>query len=296
MWYALSQEISATTNSTFKLRHRLSVGGGCINSAFAIEGEDGRKYFVKLNDASKVGMFVAEAAGLRKIGQTQTIHAPEPVCWGTVGDAAYFVQEYLGLRGSNSPANMEKLGNKIAQMHRVTASTGQYGWHINNTIGSTPQINTHADNWPAFWRKRRLGAQLQLAARDGYGGALQRKGERLLGDIPAFFTAYTPTPSLLHGDLWSGNYGILACGDPVIFDPAVYYGDRETDMAMTELFGGFSTAFYHAYNDAYPLDSGYQTRKTLYNLYHILNHLNLFGGAYLPQTERMMDALLSEIR
>lgn len=293
MWSALSKQISATTNSTFTLRHRYSVGGGCINSAHVIEGEDGRKYFVKLNDASKAGMFEAEAAGLREIAQTQTVRAPEPVCWGVAGDAAYLVQEYLDLHGGNSSASMEKLGHKIAQMHRITA--GHYGWHINNTIGSTPQINTRSDNWPTFWREQRLGAQLQLAARHGYGGALQRKGERLLGDIPAFFVAYTPTPSLLHGDLWSGNYSILACGDPVIFDPAVYYGDRETDMAMTELFGGFSTAFYHAYNDAYPLDSGYPIRKTLYNLYHILNHLNLFGGAYLPQAERMMDALLRSL-
>lgn len=241
-------------------------------------------------------MFEAEAAGLREIAHTQTIRAPEPVCWGTADGAAYLVQEYLDLRGSNSPASVEKLGLKIAQMHRVTARTGHYGWQINNTIGSTPQINTRADNWLAFWREQRLGFQLQLAANHGYGGALQRKGERLLADIPAFFTDYTPAPALLHGDLWSGNYGILACDNPVIFDPAVYYGDRETDMAMTELFGGFSPAFYHAYNDTYPLDSGYQNRKTLYNLYHILNHLNLFGGAYLSQAERMMDALLSEIR
>lgn len=294
MWYALTKQISTITNSPFKLRHRHSVGGGCINSAYAIEGEDGRKYFVKLNDASNVVMFEAEAMGLREIARTQTIRAPEPVCWGVAGDAAYLVLEYLDLRGSNSPASMEKLGHKIAQMHRVTA--GHYGWHINNTIGSTPQINTRADNWPAFWRERRLAAQLQLAARHGYGGALQRKGERLLADISAFFVGYTPPPSLLHGDLWSGNCGILACGDPVIFDPAVYYGDRETDMAMAELFGGFSTAIYRVYNDVYPLDSGYQTRKTLYNLYHILNHLNLFGGAYLSQAEGMMDALLGEFR
>lgn len=293
MWSALSKQISATTNSPFKLRHRLSVGGGCINSAYVIEGEDGRKYFVKLNDASKAGMFEAEATGLQEIAHTQTIRVPAPVCWGAAGDAAYLVLEYLDLRGGNSPVSMEKLGHKIAQMHRVTA--GRYGWHINNTIGSTPQINSHADNWPAFWREWRLGFQLQLAAHKGYGGALQHKGERLLADIPAFFMAYTPTPSLLHGDLWSGNYSILASGDPVIFDPAVYYGDRETDMAMTELFGGFSTAFYHAYNDAYPLDSGYPIRKTLYNLYHILNHLNLFGGGYLPQAERMMDALLRNL-
>ncbi len=173
--------------------------------------------------------------------------------------------------------------------------TVRFGWGRENTIGSTPQINTPSDDWIEFWRERRLGKQLELAAHSGYCGRLQRQGERLLGKFAGLFAGYRPLPSLLHGDLWSGNYAADAEGNPVIYDPAPYYGDREADLAMTELFGGFGRAFYNAYQQAWPLDDGYRTRKTLYNLYHILNHLNLFGGGYLGQAESMIDSLLAEI-
>jgi fructosamine-3-kinase len=114
--------------------------------------------------------------------------------------------------------------------------------------------------------------------------------------MPDLFADYQPMPSLLHGDLWSGNYAVTQAGEPIIFDPAVYYGDREADLAMTELFGGFSQRFYAAYNETWPLDSGYQLRKTFYNLYHILNHFNMFGGGYARQAERMIEQLLSDLR
>jgi fructosamine-3-kinase len=167
---------------------------------------------------------------------------------------------------------------------------------MDNTIGSTPQKNTPRQDWVAFWREQRLGYQLQLAARQGHGGALQRQGEQLLEYLPDFFTDHRPQASLLHGDLWSGNYSIDSQGQPVIFDPAVYFGDREADLAMTELFGGFGAEFYAAYNSSWPLEPGYAVRKTLYNLYHILNHLNLFGGGYLSQAQRMIQHLLAEVR
>ena len=138
--------------------------------------------------------------------------------------------------------------------------------------------------------------QLDLAERRGAAARLLSQGERLLLDLPVLFDSYQPVASLLHGDLWSGNYAYLPSGEPTLFDPAVYYGDREADLAMTELFGGFGADFYAAYNNAWPLDSGYRTRKTLYNLYHILNHFNMFGGGYLGQAQRMMDSLLSELR
>jgi fructosamine-3-kinase len=144
-----------------------------------------------------------------------------------------------------------------------------------------------------FWRDQRLGYQLKLAARSGRD--LLKKGERILADLGAFFQNYRPVPSLLHGDLWGGNVSAVE-RQPVIFDPAVYYGDREADLAMTELFGGFSEQFYQAYRDTWPLDDGYPVRKTLYNLYHVLNHFNLFGGGYGSQAERMIDSLLSELR
>jgi fructosamine-3-kinase len=147
-----------------------------------------------------------------------------------------------------------------------------------------------------FWRTQRLGFQLRLAAGNGYGGRLQTQGERLLTELPALLAGHTPPAALLHGDLWSGNYSVDVGGAPVIFDPALYYGDRETDLAMTELFGGFSPRFYQAYNDAYPLSEGYRLRKSLYNLYHVLNHLNLFGGGYLAQAEQLLGGLLRELR
>jgi fructosamine-3-kinase len=146
-----------------------------------------------------------------------------------------------------------------------------------------------------FWREHRLGYQLGLAEQRGGPANLLRKGEQLMQLVPNLFTDYQPRPSLLHGDLWSGNYAVTREGDPIIFDPAVYFGDREADLAMTELFGGFSRRFYQAYNEAWPLDKGYQVRKTFYNLYHILNHFNMFGGGYGGQAERMTEQLLNEL-
>ena len=291
---AIAADISAAIHAPFILHAQRPVSGGCINNAHVVTDRNGSAYFVKLNTLARVTLFEAETAGLREIAQTNIIRVPQPICWGTAADHAYLVLEYIELVGNNTTQSQVRLGQQLAQLHRITAPL--YGWRINNTLGSTPQINTTCNNWPSFWREQRLGFQLSLAAHNGYTGALQRKGEQLLADIPAFFTTYTPTPSLLHGDLWSGNYGIDAHDNPVIFDPAVYYGDREIDLAMTELFGGFSENFYHAYRDAYPPDADFKTRKILYNLYHILNHLNLFGGSYLRQAEHMIDSLLSEIR
>jgi fructosamine-3-kinase len=164
---------------------------------------------------------------------------------------------------------------------------------MDNTIGSTPQHNNRESNWVRFWQKQRLGKQLEFAADNGYGGQVLRLGEKVLEKVPVFFSDYQPAPSLLHGDLWGGNAAVTTQGEPVMFDPACYYGDREADLAMTELFGGFGRDFYAAYQTIYPLDSGYAQRKTLYNLYHILNHLNLFGRGYLGQATAMMERLLT---
>ena len=288
IWATIRREIAAATGEAFVIEARRAVGGGCINDAYVVEGA-GRRYFVKLNRASQGVMFEAEAAGLEEITASGAIQAPAPVCLGTAGDAAYLVLEYLELGGrGNAPA----LGRQLAAMHRVTAH--RHGWCRDNTIGATPQVNTPSDDWADFWARQRLGYQLELAARQGYGGQLQRRGERLQAVLPGFFADYAPPPSLLHGDLWSGNYAFDAAGEPVIFDPAVYYGDREADLAMTELFGGFPEAFYDAYREDFPVDPGYRVRKTLYNLYHVLNHLNLFGGGYGAQAEGMIGQLLSE--
>lgn len=290
-WSSISEHVSAATGASFSARTTRAIGGGCINSTYVMEG-DKQRYFVKINDAARISMFEAEALGLQEIARTDTVRVPQPVCWGSAEESAYLVLEYIEF-GSGTAGSAERLGRQLARMHQVHAS--RYGWHIDNTIGSTPQINTPAHDWVAFWRDRRLGYQLRLAARNGYGGGLQRQGERLLESFGALFADYTPLPALLHGDLWGGNHAADAAGNPVIFDPAVYYGDREADLAMTELFGGFGNRFYQAYRAEYPLDQGYETRRTLYNLYHVLNHLNLFGGPYLTQAQRMIDLLLGRI-
>ena len=289
LWQEIARTISDITGESFSVREQRSVAGGCINTAWHI-ADGGRSYFVKLHGSDGLAMFEAEADGLREMRTANAIKVPEPIATGLADGQAYIAMENLELGGSGSA---ERLGRELAAMHRSIGP--QFGWFRDNTIGSTPQTNTQGGDWIAFWREQRLGAQLRLAAAKGHGGTLQRRGERLLAELPALFAGYTPTPSLLHGDLWSGNYAFCRDGTPALFDPAVYYGDRETDIAMTELFGGFGRDFYAAYNEAWPLDAGYAQRKTLYNLYHILNHYNLFGGGYGSQAETMIERLLAEV-
>ncbi len=289
IWREIERAIGDAEGITFRIESRQPLGGGSINEAWGVEG-GGRRYFVKLNAANRLSMFEAESEGLEAIIATGTVRAPQPIVRGVAGDRAFLVLEYLDLTGGGSDAC---LGEKLAAMHRHV--NRQFGWHRDNTIGATPQRNAPSDDWIDFWRRQRLGFQLELAARSGFAGSLQRKGERLMADLEAFFPADAPQASLLHGDLWGGNHGTAANGEPVIFDPAVYYGDREADLAMTELFGGFSPDFYAAYCAAWPLDAGYAVRKILYNLYHVLNHANLFGGGYARQAETMMDRLLAEL-
>jgi len=290
IWPSITQRIGEVTGVPFTVAKHLTVSGGCINEAWCLDGADGRRFFVKTNRADTEEMFAAEAAGLREILAAKAVAVPAPVCSGRAEERAFLVLEYLPLGGGEASV---ELGHGLARMHRY--SSADYGWWRDNTIGSTPQINTPNSDWIAFWGEQRLGYQLRLVRQKGYGGNLQRMGEQLLQRFSALFSGYTPVPSLLHGDLWSGNQAVTDSGEPVIFDPAVYYGDRETDIAMTELFGGFSSRFYAAYNEAWPLDEGYPVRRDLYNLYHILNHLNLFGGGYLHQAEQMMARLLSEL-
>jgi fructosamine-3-kinase len=289
-WQKICEEIGKARGRPFEYARHQGIGGGCISAAYRLEAADGRECFVKTNRANGYDMFDAEAQALLEMADSDTITVPRAWCWGLAGDMAYLVMDYLPLGGQGSQA---ELGRQLAAMHRHLGQ--RYGWHRDNTIGATPQDNTPGDDWVAFWRQRRLDFQLRLAAGKGYGGRLQDKGERVMEGFAVLFEGYTPPPSLLHGDLWSGNYGFTRDGEPVIFDPATYYGDREADLAMTELFGGFSRDFYAAYNDAWPVDEGYPARKVLYNLYHILNHLNLFGSGYAGQAENMMDRLLGEI-
>lgn len=288
-WPAIGAAIGAARGRPFAIQAVTAAPGGCINRAWRVDGGDAR-YFVKVNSERHRALFEAEADGLAEIIASGTLRAPQPLCHGAVEGCAWLVLEYLELSGDGCG---RRLGLELAAMHRHGAP--RFGWWRDNSIGSTPQSNTRRDDWIGFWREQRLGFQLDLARRNGYGGRLQHLGERLMARLEAFFPGYAPRPSLLHGDLWGGNWGCDESGRPVVFDPAVYYGDREADLAMTELFGGFGSAFHVAYREAWPPDPGYRVRRDLYNLYHVLNHLNLFGGGYRSQAQGMMERLLGNL-
>ena len=286
---SLLEHLERTTGETLRGPRITTVSGGDINVAYRLQAA-GIDWFIKLNRASLASMFAAEANGLQALASLNAIKTPRVITYGKHQQHAYLVLEYIhltGLRGNS----VRLFAQQLAALHREPQT--YFGWHIDNTIGTTQQHNQRHNNWIHFWRDQRLGKQLQFAAEKGFTGKLQSQGEKLLEKLPIFFTNHDPQPSLLHGDLWAGNASSDDFGNPVIFDPACYYGDRETDLAMTELFGGFGADFYAAYQSEFPLDTGYSYRKTLYNLYHILNHLNLFGSSYLGQAENMIDQLLA---
>jgi fructosamine-3-kinase len=291
-WHCISELIEQQTKQSFTLINTRPVSGGCINSAYILHG-DTTNYFIKLNQLQLLPMFEAEFAGLQEIAETKTIRVPQPIVCGTLSDKAFIILEMISLSPGNKHSD-NQLGQQLAALHQIQYPF--FGWHQNNTIGSTEQINDISEEWSTFWRTNRIGFQLSLAKQNGYGGKLIRTGEKLCESIHYFFDNHQPHPSMLHGDLWSGNAAVTEQNEPVIYDPASYYGDRETDIAMTELFGGFSCNFYDSYNEAYPLPPEYNTRKTLYNLYHILNHLNLFGAGYQHQAQSMIDSLLAQLR
>ena len=289
LWQHIAARIAEQTGTPFHPRTPSSIGGGCINQALKLsDGE--RHWFVKTNEADRLDMFEAEAEGLNAIADTHAIGVPRALCSGISGDRSYLVTDYIE-QGRQRHDSQAKAGRQLADMHRSSAQ--QFGWHRDNTIGATHQPNDWTADWIDFWREHRLGFQLQLAARRGYAGRLQSSGEQLLARFDSLID-HAPAPSLLHGDLWSGNITFDIDANPMIFDPAVYYGDREADLAMTELFGGFAADFYAAYREAWPVDPGYQVRRQLYNLYHVLNHLNLFGGGYASQAQGLIDRLLAE--
>ena len=291
-WQAISTHISESLGKNFQIQQHSSIGGGSINSAYKVSGTDGLEFFVKLNSASLEFMFQVEYDSLNELLQVTAADAsimriPEPICYGTTGSQSYLVLEYIPMTSSGDGRLM---GQALARMHRITAD--QFGWYQDNIIGSTPQSNRQHSDWLSFWREERMIPQFKMLYNKGYKNHLRPLDEKLLDKLDRLLAKHKPVPSLLHGDLWSGNYAYTADGQPVIFDPAIYYGDREADIAMTELFGGFGQDFYNAYNAEWPLDAGYSQRKTLYNLYHILNHANLFGGSYLHQAVGMMEGLI----
>ncbi|MEL7331990.1 MAG: fructosamine kinase family protein [Cyanobacteria bacterium J06560_2] len=283
----IGSAIAQSTGTPFQIKTQRSVSGGCINQALKVS-DTLRSFFVKLNRADQLHMFEAERDGLKAMYDTRSIRTPQPLCCGVAGGSAYIAMEWLDLGSNHSNQAWQQMGEQLARMHQSTSAEG-FGWHRDNTIGATPQKNRWCETWVDFWRDRRLGPQFSFAYDKG---AHFPQRDELMNAIPRLLKGHTPTASLLHGDLWSGNAFITTAGEPVILDPATYYGDPETDLAMTELFGRLPSAFYSGYETVSPIDSGYQRRKTLYNLYHILNHFNLFGGSYASQANSMMQQIL----
>ncbi len=297
-WKSIERHLNKILGEHIVLIDKTPVSGGCINQCWKVTDSINRHWFIKTNSPTSLDMFLAEADGLEELYKSQSIRTPQVIGSGKTADLSYLILEYFALQPT---FNQEKMGFQLATMHHFTnppakpSSDDVFGWKRDNTIGATLQKNQLNKSWVSFLGKKRLLYQLNLAKNNGYSHKAYDSGLKLIESLLEFFSNYQPKASLLHGDLWGGNCAGDANENPVIYDPAVYYGDRETDIAMTELFGGFNAEFYAAYNASYALDAGYKTRKTLYNLYHILNHFNLFRGGYASQAERMTLSLLSEI-
>lgn len=258
---------------------RAGVGGGCINEAQTLELDDGRRVFLKSNARPLPGMFEREAEGLAALADVGVLRVPRPLGSG-ITPVPFLLLEHVE---SGRPGRdfFERFGRLFAEHHQRSCGP-RYGFEHDNYLGSTAQPNAWCGDWVTFFREHRLGHQLRLAARRGHGGAeLARLGARLQDRLDDFLAEPAEAPCLLHGDLWGGNYLCDTEGAPVLIDPAAYYGRREADLAMTQLFGGFEPRFYQAYEEAWPLAPGSEERLEIYKLYHLLNHLELFGTSYL---------------
>lgn len=286
---SIQNKLSSNPGNVHTLQWGRALRGGDINQAALIQNRN-TNWFVKYHDNAPPGMFEAEARALNEIASGHCIRVPGAIAWGEDNNTSWLVLEYLELT-SNGPASL--LGEQLAALHDISSES--FGWSQDNYIGTSPQLNRQCSDWTEFWRDCRLQPQLAMAKAAGFNGRLLDRGEELLTKLDQLLQDHKAVASLLHGDLWSGNKAFTPDGQPVIFDPASYYGDRETDIAMTELFGGFGPDFYSAYRAHSPLPAGYPLRRDLYKLYHMLNHLNLFGAAYLSSCENIIDGLLAEI-
>lgn len=287
---AIGREIAAARGIACAPLPAARLTGGS-NSCYRWDAAAGAM-FVKVGPRESHAAFAAEAAGLAALCAARALRVPRVLACAHTDTAAFLALEWIEAARA-SVACERRLGEGLAALHAVTAP--RFGWERDNTIGRTLQLNGWTDGWAEFFRERRLRPQLELAARNGFGTLLTARGERLLESLPALLSDHVVTASLLHGDLWGGNWLAANSGEPVIFDPAVYYGDREADLSLTRLFGGFSAAFYRAYEALAPLPPGATARSELYNLYHVLNHANLFGGGYAQQARASIERLLAEV-
>lgn len=287
----IAEAISPVTGA---VRHAQQVGGGCISNATRVEAAGGI-FFLKYGSGEAGATFLAEAEGLRALREAAAgtgLGVPAVLQVRNTGPAAGFLLLEWVEPGRTTKAYWEGFGAALAALHRAraprTGEDGPYGFGADNFIGRLPQRNRWHREWPAFFREERLVPQMERARQAGrWQPAWSRYAERLLARLEELLPA-SPHPSMLHGDLWSGNAMATADGRAVLIDPAAYVGDREADLGMTELFGGFDERFYRAYDSAWPLEEGQAARRDLYNLYHLLNHLNHFGGGYAGAVEGLL--------
>ncbi len=281
--------ITAATGETARFARSRQAAGGSINFSRIVQLEDGRRFFVKTHPGAGAcpGMFAAEFEALGLLAAPGAIRVPVPVAYG---DDFIVMEAYE--EGPRKPAWQELMGRGLAQLHQAT-QTDRFGFDRDNYLGTTPQPNGWLDSWAAFWRERRLGWQLQLFSRKtGRGDRLLQLGERLQDRLDDLLGSVHEPAVLLHGDLWSGNAAADEKGEPIIFDPASYYGHREAEIGMMRMFGGFGPRCEAAYGEVWPLQPGAEERIALYRLYHELNHLNLFGRSYYQSCIATMEGLL----
>jgi fructosamine-3-kinase len=261
------------------------IGGGDINRAAKWTLASGKRCFLKWNPEFGGEAFEVEAEGLHHLSLAKELRVPEVIAFGEGGGIGFLLLEWIEPSRSE---NWQALGRGLAALHRHTSNC--FGYEVDNLIGRLPQLNGWYDVWPRFWAEQRIGFQMELAAEEGLlPSPLVRRIERLCTEAEKACTRPSAVASLLHGDLWRGN--VMFSGDaPVLIDPAVYYGDREVELAFTELFGGFGTDFYAAYRESFPLADGYENRRGFWQLYPLLVHLNLFGQSYLSGVERAVAA------
>jgi fructosamine-3-kinase len=286
MWRAIEQAINTETGDNFHISEKTPVSGGDINLSYQVSDSNSR-YFVKINDKNHFEHFESEAYALEQINALNQVSCPDVIAVGTTLDKSYLVLNYIPLENGTNH-QWHELGQQLANMHK-SSSHGQFGWQTDNFIGDTIQPNMWSSNWKTFFAEQRIAWQLQL---------LHEKSIKL-GNIDHITQVchdvlkhHHVEPCLVHGDLWQGNLGFTESSS-IIFDPACYYGDREVDIAMTELFGHLPIEFYRGYQEIFPLPDSYEQRKIIYNFYHILNHANLFGGNYIDQSKAILTRIMS---
>jgi len=285
-WQFIEKEIQDKTRTFFSINQKRSISGGDISHAYHLIG-DKTDYFIKINQPQFSSLFEQEAVGLASLSLTNTFRIPVVITQGIFDAKSYLILEYIAL---NQAGKIENFAKALAHLHRQ--SSNKFGFAENNYIGNSIQKNQWNIDWCDFFTLNRLTVQLQQMVDNHVPTSLIDQGYLLLDKLPLILN-HKPKPALVHGDLWQGNYAFDRNQQPVIYDPACYYGDHEVDLAMLELFGNPQGSFFETYQQIYPIHVGYSKRKDIYNLYHLFNHVNLFAGGYVQQAKNSLNRLLS---